>query len=272
MEILKQLEESKRFIEKQSRIKPEIALILGSGLGYIADTLNNRVIIPYHKIPHFPVSTVQGHAGQLVLGKLKDKNLLVMQGRIHYYEGQHLQRVTYPVRLMKILGVKKLILTSAVGGINKNYRPADLVIIKDHINFMGNNPLIGRHYPEFGDRFPDMSAVYSKDINKKIIETCKKLKIRAHIGVYIATTGPSYETPSEIKAFRSLGADVVGMSVVPEAIVANQSKIEVSCISYISNLASGISTKPLTHEEVMEVGKIAGKNISKVIERLMHLL
>ncbi len=268
--MIENLKESKNFIESKVKIKPEYGLILGSGLGHVAEILTEKTIIPYAKIPHFPVSTVHGHAGQLVFGRLNSKSVVVMQGRVHYYEGHPLSAVTYPIRLFKNLGVSKLILTSAVGGINKKYKPADIVFVKDHINLMGDNPLIGGHIAEFGERFPDMSCVYSPRLIKLAVNIAKKFKIKTHNGIYLAASGPSYETPSEIRAYRKLGGDVVGMSVVPETIVANQLKIEILCISYISNMASGISKTVLSHEEVMGVGKIAGKKVSKIIKNLIE--
>ncbi len=272
MGIIEHLSEAEKFIKSKVSLPPELGLVLGSGLGDIVEIITDKTVISYGDIPHFPVSGVHGHAGKLIFGRLCGKNVMAMQGRVHYYEGHAMDIITFPFRLMKKLGVRQLILTSAVGGINKSYIPADLVFIKDHINLMGRNPLIGHHYEEFGERFPDMSAVYSEGMIKKAESVAKKLNIQAHRGVYLAVSGPSYETPSEIKAYKKLGGDVVGMSVVPEAIVSNQSKIELMCITYISNMASGISKTALTHEEVMEVGKEAGKKISKVIQELIPLL
>jgi len=266
MELTQKLTESRQYVFSKTKNAPVVAMVLGSGLGSIIDIVREKVIIPYQEIPHFPVSTVQGHAGRLILGKLNGKNVVVMQGRVHFYEGYPMSLVTYPVRLMKRLGASKLILTSAVGGINPRYKPGDIVAIRDHINLMGTNPLLGRHEPSFGERFPDMSCVYSPRLLRLAVSTAaKSMKLKIHQGVYLATTGPSYETPSEVKAFARLGGDVVGMSVVPEAIAANQMKMEILALSYISNQASGISKSPLSHEEVMKVGALAGERLAKLI-------
>lgn len=265
MQIIENLKASQNYLAGKTSIRPDIALVLGSGLGGVVDIIENKTVIPYKDIPHFPVSTVHGHAGQLVFGKLEGREVVAMQGRVHFYEGHPMSVITYPIRLMKKLGCFKLILTSAVGGINESYAPGDAVVITDHINFMGANPLIGEHCDDFGQRFPDMSRVYSSRLAGIAIDTAKKMNIRAHTGVYFASTGPSYETPSEVRAFAKLGGDVVGMSVVPEAIVASQSGIELLCLSYVSNMASGISKKGLSHEEVMEVGREAGGRLSKLI-------
>jgi len=266
MELTQKLTESRQYVFSKTKNAPVVAMVLGSGLGSIIDIVKEKVILPYNEIPHFPVSTVQGHAGRLIIGKLNGKNVVVMQGRVHFYEGYPMSMVTYPIRLMKRLGASKLILTSAVGGINPRYKPADIVVIKDHINMMGTNPLLGKHEPSFGERFPDMSSVYSPRLVRLAVSIAQKsMKLRIHQGVYLATTGPSYETPSEVKAFARLGGDVVGMSVVPEAIAANQMKMEILALSYVSNLASGISKKPLSHSEVMEVGAIAGERLSRLI-------
>lgn len=269
MSTVKKLQESKEFIFKKTKESPEIALVLGSGLGGLADSISNPVRIPYSDIPHFVRSTVEGHRGELVLGKLFNKNVFIMQGRLHFYEGYTMQDVTYPVRLMSFMGIKTLVLTSAVGGINTNYKAGDIVFIKDHINFMGDNPLRGPHENIFGQRFPDMSDVYTPEIIEQALMIAKSQNIVAHKGIYFAVRGPSYETPVEIEAFRKLGADVVGMSVVPEAIVAHQQGMKLLCAAYVSNLAAGLSKTPLSHEEVMEMGnKVAGKLI-KLLEELV---
>jgi len=269
MKISEKINDTKEFIFQKTKIRPEIAIVLGSGLGELADSVKEAVRIPYSEIPHFVKSTVEGHKGELVIGKLFDKNILIMQGRIHFYEGYSMQEITYPVRVMSGLGIKKLILTSAVGGINKKYKPGDIVLIKDHINFTGDNPLRGEHEPEFGERFPDMTYIYNREMILKTHKIAKSLGIRTHIGIYLSTRGPSYETPAEIKAFRKLGADVVGMSVVPEAIVAHQSKIELLCISYVSNMAAGILKKTLSHEEVIETGKQVSKKLISLLNQLI---
>jgi purine-nucleoside phosphorylase len=232
--------------------KPEIGLILGSGLGFFADE-RIEVIgrLPYGEIEGFPVSTVPGHAGQFVFGHLDGRRVLCMQGRFHFYEGYRMEQLTLPIRMMHRLGVQTLFLTNAAGGINPCYTPGDFMLIHDHINFLGTNPLIGSVIDE-GVRFPDMTEVYDKALRCNIREWAKEQEIRLQEGVYLATTGPCFETPAEVRAFGILGADAVGMSTVPEAIVARQLGIRVIGISCITNAAAGISTGPLTHEEVSE--------------------
>lgn len=231
--------------------KPEIGIVLGSGLGDLADTYC-EFAIPYDKIPGFAKSTVEGHKGQLVFAQINKRNVVMMQGRNHFYEGHSMQDVTYPIKVMKKLGVKTVIITNAAGAINKSFRPGDLMVITDHINLMGTNPLIGPNDPDLGIRFPDMSEVYNKNLIKIVDAAGRLLKIDLKHGVYVATTGPSYETPAEIKMARFMGGDAAGMSTVPEAIVANYCGMKVIGISCISNFATGISSKKLSHEEVIE--------------------
>ena len=246
------IEETLDYInEYTDNFEPEIGIVLGSGLGDLADKFCD-IAIPYSNIPHFAKSTVQGHKGQLVFADINGRKVVMMQGRNHFYEGHSMSDVTYPIKVMKKLGVKTLILTNAAGAVNKSFRPADLMVITDHINFMGTNPLIGRNDENFGVRFPDMSEVYSKNLIKIVDAAGRLLKLDLKHGVYMATTGPSYETPAEIKMARFMGADAIGMSTVPEAIVANYCGIEVIGISCISNYATGVSTKKLSHEEVIE--------------------
>ena len=231
--------------------QPEIGLILGSGLGELADEYCD-VAIPYDKIPHFIKSTVAGHKGQLVFAEIEGKKVVMMQGRNHFYEGHSMQDITYPVKVLKKLGVKTVIITNAAGAVNKSFKPGDLMVITDHINMMGTNPLIGPNDSEFGTRFPDMSEVYNKDFIKIVDSVGRLLRLDLRHGVYFASTGPSYETPAEIRMARAMGADAAGMSTVPEAIVANYCGMNVVGISCISNYASGISTRKLTHDEVIE--------------------
>lgn len=246
------IEETLDYInEYTDNFEPEIGIVLGSGLGDLADKYCD-IAISYSNIPHFAKSTVQGHKGQLVFADINGRKVVMMQGRNHFYEGHSMSDVTYPIKVMKKLGVKTLILTNAAGAVNKSFRPADLMVITDHINFMGTNPLIGRNDENFGVRFPDMSEVYSKNLIKIVDAAGRLLKLDLKHGVYMATTGPSYETPAEIKMARFMGADAIGMSTVPEAIVANYCGIEVIGISCISNYATGVSTKKLSHEEVIE--------------------
>lgn len=263
------IEETLDYInEYTDNFEPEIGIVLGSGLGDLADKYCD-IAIPYSNIPHFAKSTVQGHKGQLVFADINGRKVVMMQGRNHFYEGHSMSDVTYPIKVMKKLGVKTLILTNAAGAVNKSFRPADLMVITDHINFMGTNPLIGRNDENFGVRFPDMSEVYSKNLIKIVDAAGRLLKLDIKHGVYMATTGPSYETPAEIKMARFMGADAIGMSTVPEAIVANYCGIEVIGISCISNYATGVSTKKLSHEEVIET---TDKVKSKFKELVLLLL
>ncbi|OEH93597.1 purine-nucleoside phosphorylase [Bacillus solimangrovi] len=240
------------YINSKITEEPKIGLILGSGLGVLADEIEDPITIDYSDIPNFPVSTVEGHAGMLVFGKLQGKNVIAMKGRFHYYEGYGMDKVTFPVRVMKMLGVEKLIVTNAAGGVNESYSPGDLMLINDHINNTGTNPLIGPNDNELGVRFPDMSESYSKELRSLAKDVAKKLNLKIQEGVYVANPGPVYETPAEIRMTRKMGGDAVGMSTVPEVIVARHSGLEVLGISCISNMAAGILDQPLTHDEVIE--------------------
>jgi purine-nucleoside phosphorylase len=250
--MLQKIEEARQFIEEETPFLPEIGLILGSGLGVLADSIENVTVIHYQEIPHFPVSTVEGHAGELVIGELQGKRVVLMKGRFHMYEGYAAETVAFPVRVMKALGVKTLLVTNAAGGINTSYGPGDLMLIKDHINFMFQNPLIGPNEAELGVRFPDMSEAYSQRLRAVAREVAAEADLALQEGVYVGLRGPSYETPAEIRMLRTLGADAVGMSTVPEVIAARHAGLEVLGISCISNMAAGILPQPLSHEEVME--------------------
>lgn len=228
-------------------------------------------VIPYSEIPHFPQSTVEGHQGQLVIGKLKGKNVIAMQGRFHYYEGYAMEQVTFPVRVMQALGVHSLIVTNAAGGINTNFQPGDLMVITDHINNFGTNPLIGPNEASL-ERFPDMSHAYDRAYIKKAFEGAKKLDIPLKEGVYAGNTGPTYETPAEVNMLRILGADAVGMSTVPEVIVAKHVGMRVLGISCISNMAAGILNKPLSHEEVIETTERVKEGFLELVQYLIQAL
>lgn len=249
--------------------KPEIGLVLGSGLGEIADEVKGTRI-PYCEIQGFENSTVKGHKGSLVFATVNGKNCVFMQGRYHFYEGHTLQKITFPIRVMKQLGVKTLILTNAAGGINLDFKSGDLMLITDHINFMGTNPLIGKNKDSIGPRFPDMSEVYNKELRAIAIEEAKKLKIDLKQGVYCATTGPNYETPAEVRMLRTLGADACGMSTVPEAIVANHAGIKILGISCITNMAAGINKQPLSHEEVVKSANKVKTNFKSLILNIIE--
>jgi len=250
-----QLEDAAKYIRERLTEEPEIGLILGSGLGILADLIEQPITIRYEEIPHFPVSTVVGHAGELVAGKVAGRSVIVMKGRFHLYEGYGVEKVTFPVRVMKLLGVSKLIVTNAAGGVNRSYVPGDLMVISDHINLLGRNPLVGPNLDRFGIRFPDMTEAYSKRMRKLLHETAEELGMKLQEGVYVALLGPTYETPAEIRMMQAIGADAVGMSTVPEVIVARHAGIEVLGISCITNMAAGILDQPLDHSEVMETAE-----------------
>ncbi len=241
-----------KFLNDKFGQTPRIGLILGSGLGVLADEIENPVKIPYHEIPDFPVSTVEGHAGQLVFGTLSGVVVVAMQGRFHFYEGYSMDKVTFPVRVMKELGIDNLIVTNAAGGVNESFSPGDLMLISDHINNMGTNPLIGANDADLGPRFPDLSEAYSKELRNLARTTAGRLNINVQEGVYVGNSGPVYETPAEVRMLRILGGDAVGMSTVPEVIVARHSGMKVLGISCISNMAAGILDQPLSHDEVIE--------------------
>lgn len=259
------MEETVKYIkDKIGDFKPETGIVLGSGLGELANEYCD-IKIAYTEIPNFPESTVAGHKGNLVFAEINGKKVVMMQGRFHYYEGHSMETVTYPIKVMKKLGVENLILTNAAGGINPFFKPSSLMIIKDHINFMGINPLIGKNDDSLGERFPDMSEVYSKKL-RKIAYTCaENLTIPVERGVYMALTGPSYETPAEVNMVRLMGADAVGMSTVPEAIVGNWMGLNILGISCICNSAAGIGTVGLSHKEVLEAAEKAKVDFKRLV-------
>jgi purine-nucleoside phosphorylase len=255
-----QAEYAARFIATKSPIKPSVAIVLGSGLGDFADEIKDAVRIHYQEIPHFAHSTAVGHAGQLVLGNIGAWPVAIMQGRVHLYEGYPVQSVVFPMRVLARMGVKAAVLTNAAGGINLEYGQGRLVIIKDHINLQGQNPLVGPEDQRFGLRFIDMTEAYAKSYREVAMDAGRRLGLQMSEGVYAALLGPSYETPAEIRFLRAIGADLVGMSTVPEVIVARQMGIKVLAISCVTNMAAGVSGHPINHQEVLEIGKkIAGQ-------------
>lgn len=263
------MQETIDFINAQTNnFRPEIGIILGSGLGDFVDKFDCTAI-SYSQIPGFETSTIQGHAGKLVFAEIQGKKTVIMQGRYHFYEGHNMETVVFPIKVMKKLGIKNLIITNAAGAVNKNFKPADLMIITDHINLMGTNPLIGKNDDEFGTRFPDMSEVYKKDLIDLAQNCAKKLKFKVQKGVYAACTGPSYETPAEIKMLKTIGADAVGMSTVPEAIVANYCGINVLGISCLTNYAAGITKTPLNHQEVIDSANQAKEKFQSLILEIL---
>jgi purine-nucleoside phosphorylase len=248
-------ESAAAFVLSQTPLRPKIGLVLGSGLGSFADDLTDAVRISYAQIPSFPRSTAIGHAGQLVIGKSGSVPVAVMQGRVHLYEGYSAAEVAFPTRVLGRMGIRALILTNAAGGINTAYGQGALVMLRDHINLQGQNPLTGANDERFGHRFPDMSYTYSKRFREIALDEAKKNAITPHEGVYAALAGPSYETPAEIRYLRTIGADLVGMSTVPEAIAARHMGIELLAISCVTNMAAGTTDQPLNHEEVLATGR-----------------
>ena len=274
--------EAAEFIRSKYDKEIKIVLVLGSGLGGFADEMENAVKIPYEEIPHFKTSTVEGHAGQLVLGEIEGVPIAVQQGRFHYYEGYDIKEVIFPMRVFGVLGVETVILTNAAGSVLTSFKPGRLMLIRDHINMMGVSPLRGENDERFGARFPDMTQVYDVKLQKIAKEEAEKLdnkrvkknekkkfKPLLRRGVYCALTGPNYETPAEIRMYRMLGATAVGMSTVPEAITARHSGMRVLGISCITNLAAGITKDEIDHEEVMETGEKVGKRFKKLIRRII---
>ena len=248
-------ERAAKFILSKTKLRPKIALVLGSGLGAFADELTGPTKIPYQKIPGFPRSTAVGHAGQLAIGKVGGIEVVVMQGRVHFYEGYTAKEVVFPMRVLGRLGIRSAILTNAAGGIDLGYKQGALVVIRDHINLQGANPLIGPNDDRFGPRFPDMTQAYWKQYRKIALAEAKRLGIDVSEGVYAALSGPSYETPAEIRYLRTIGADLVGMSTVPETIVARHMGVRILGISCVTNMAAGILDQPINHAEVMETGE-----------------
>ncbi len=257
-------------IRSRTDAVPSIGMILGSGLGDFADTLENRQVIPFTDIPGLPAATVPGHTGAFVFGEKHGKAVVCLQGRLHYHEGHPMNVLTMPVRIMAKLGVQTLVLTNAAGGVNKDYRPGDLMLITDHINCSGMNPLIGVHEPAFGPRFPDVSDLYSSGLRLKIKLAAVEAGIGLRQGVYMMFSGPSYETPTEIRMARILGADAVGMSTVPEAIVAAQCGMKVLGISCITNLAAGVSPNKLSHQEVMETAAMVHDKFHSLVDLILR--
>lgn len=262
-------EETKDYLVAKGIVEPEFGLILGSGLGELADDIEDAVKIPYEDIPNFPVSTVKGHAGQLVYGTLSGRKVIALQGRFHYYEGYDLQTVTYPVRVFRELGVSKLVITNAAGGVNTSFTPGDLMVITDQINLTGENPLIGHNIEEHGPRFVDMTETYSKRGQNLLHDIANESQLHLQQGVYAWFTGPTYETPAEIRFARTIGADAVGMSTVPEAIVGKHCGMEIFGISCITNLAAGMQAT-LNHDEVVDVTTVVKPRFKKLIKELVR--
>lgn len=269
-EHVEKINEAVEFVKSKIENIPNIAIILGTGLGGLAKELHLELEIDYHDIPHFPISTVESHRGKLLFGKLSDRPVMIMQGRFHYYEGYSMQRLTFPVRMMKFLGIDTLMISNACGSINPVIKAADLMIIDDHINLIGDNPLIGDNHESFGPRFPDMSRPYSPELIKIAEEIALQNHIKVHKGVYAAMSGPSLETRAEYRMLRLLGADVIGMSTVPENIVANQMGMRVFGISIITDECYPDALKPVNIQEIIETAGKAEPNLTKLVKMLVQ--
>ena len=270
--LMNHVNETVQYIYGRTAYRPEIAIILGSGLGLLGDKLLDADVIPYEELPHWKSSTAPGHNGRLIFGMLGGKQVVCMQGRLHYYEGYTMEDTTYPIRVMAKLGIKNLLLSNAAGGINTEFTPGTLMLITDHINFLGRNPLMGPNEADFGVRFCDMSYAYAPHLREIALEAASELGQHLEQGVYVATTGPSYETPAEIRMFRIWGASAVGMSTVPEVIVANHSGMNVMGISCITNMAAGVLDQKLTEEEVLETGARVGAEFQALMTRIVEKL
>lgn len=267
-----QIKSTAAYIQSKISIQPEIGIILGTGLGGLVEEIKIKHTIDYKDIPNFPVSTVEGHSGKLIFGELGGKNVVAMQGRFHFYEGYNLQQVTFPVRVMKLLGIKNLFVSNAAGGVNSNFEIGELMIINDHINMFPSNPLIGKNIPELGPRFPDMSDAYDRTIIEKAKAVAARNNIRVQEGVYLGLSGPTFETPAEYRMVKILGADAVGMSTVPEVIVARHMKIPCFAMSIITDLGVEGKIVQVTHQDVQEVAALAEKKMTVIMKELIREL
>ncbi len=265
-------EKAARVIRARANLKPSVAVVLGSGLGAFADELTDAASIAYQDIPGFARATVEGHAGALLIGKASGVVLAAMQGRFHFYEGDSLEQGTFPIRVLKLLGVNTLVLTNAAGALNVEFVPGSLMVISDHINLLGANPLTGPNDDRFGPRFPDLTSVYAPELQSVVIDEAGGMDLQMRRGVYAALSGPSYETPAEIHMVRTLGADAVGMSTVPEAIVARHMNMSVVGISCITNLAAGVSSRPIDHSQVMAIGERVREQFTELLRRVIKRL
>ena len=262
-------QEAARLIRTRTGAEVPVAIVLGSGLGGFAGDLSDATEIPYKDIPGFARATVEGHAGRLVIGKAGEVTVAVMQGRFHFYEGYSLPDVTFPIRVLRLLGVRTLVLTNAAGSLNVEFRPGSLMVISDHLNLLGDNPLRGENDERFGSRFPDLTSVYSPELQNIVIDEGNAMGLELRRGIYAALSGPSYETPAEIHMVRTLGADAVGMSTVPEAIVARHMGMTVVGISCITNLAAGVSNLPIDHTQVMQIGERVRGTFTALLQRVI---
>lgn len=268
----KKINEAVTYLNEQGIVNPDFALILGSGLGELAEEVTDAKVVKYQDIPHFPTSTVEGHSNELVYGTLSGKKVLVMKGRFHYYEGYSLDTITFPIRVFKALGIDNVFLTNAAGGVNETFKPGTLMMITDHINYVGVNPLFGPNDEEIGPRFPDMTKVYHPTYRDIVRQAAGEVGVDLKEGVYTWYSGPSYETPAEICMFRTLGTDAIGMSTVPEAIVANHAGMKIIGISCITNMAAGMSGEALSHAEVVEVTQKVKHLFKSLVKKTIELV
>lgn len=267
-----QAQSAASYIRARTTPRPKLAIILGSGLGDFASQVADAVAIPYAEIPHFPQSTVEGHPGKLVIGTIAGVPVALMQGRVHAYEGYKMTQVTFPIRVLGLLGISRIVVTNAAGGINRSYGQGAIVAVSDHINLTGSNAALGPNEPRFGPRFFDMTTAYSPRLRKLAVAEAGRQGWTLREGIYLAILGPSYETPAEIRAFRTLGADLVGMSTVHEVIIARHMGIEVLGLSVVTNMAAGILDHPIDHEEVMEIGKRIEGQFTRLLKALIPQL
>ena len=269
--MLERIQETAEFLRNRIHTNPETAIILGTGLGSLVGEITDKYEISYQDIPHFPISTVEGHSGKLIFGKLGNKDIMAMQGRFHFYEGYSMKEVTFPIRVMKDLGIQTLFVSNAAGGMNPNFEIGDLMIITDHINFFPEHPLRGKNIP-YGPRFPDMSEAYNKDLIQKADKIAEEKGIKVQHGIYLGTQGPTFETPAEYKMFHILGADAVGMSTVPEVIVANHCGIKVFGVSVITDLGVEGKIVEVTHEEVQKAADEAQPRMTTIMRELINII
>ena len=267
--MLEKIEKTAKYIRSKTKLQPKIAIILGTGLGGLVNEIKAEDIIPYTEIPNFPVSTVKGHQGRLIFGHLNGVEVIAMQGRFHYYEGYDMKEITFPIRVFKKLGVETLIVSNAAGGMNKNFKVGDIMFINDHINLMGNNPLLGKNYDELGPRFPDFSEPYDKKLLETAFNAAKKLNIPVHQGVYVAVTGPTFETPAEYKYMRIIGGDAVGMSTVPAVIVARHASMRAFAVSIMTDLGGMEEVVSVSHEEVLEAANKAEPKMTAILKEMI---
>lgn len=267
--MLNKINQTAAYLKTMVSYRPETGIILGTGLGHLADEITDKIEIPYEQIPHFPLSTVEGHSGKLIFGKLGGKEVLAMQGRFHYYEGYDMKQVTFPVRVFKAMGVKTLFVSNAAGGMNPDFKVGDIMIITDHINLFPEHPLRGKNHEELGTRFPDMSEAYSPRLIAKANEIAERCGIKVQHGVYVGTSGPTFETPAEYRYFRRIGGDAVGMSTVPEVIVARHGDMEVFAISVITDLGVEGIVEKCSHEDVQKAANAAQPLMTRIMQELV---